>query len=267
MPELPEVETVRSTLKHHVLNKTISQIDVFFARMMSEETKDTIVGQTINDISRLGKYLIFNLDTHDLIVHLRMEGRFFLKPTDDIRDKHEHVIFYFYDFTMRYHDTRKFGTFDLRKKEDTYKVPPLSNLAREPFDLDYIDFYKVVKKKNQAMKTILLDQKNILGLGNIYADETLFRSGIHPLKKGNTITKKQAEQIVKHARDILNESIALGGTTIRTYTSSLGVTGRFQHSLGVHQKLNEPCPTCQTPIMKTVVNGRSSFYCEKCQKR
>lgn len=267
MPELPEVETVRRTLSNFILNKTILNIDVFYQKMLSEENKNILMGQKINSMSRLGKYLIFNLDTHDLIVHLRMEGRFFIKPYDEVRNKHEHIIFYLEDRTLRYHDTRKFGTFDIRKKEDTYLVPPLSLLAKDPFSLEPNEFYHKLKGKTQAIKTVLLDQKIILGLGNIYADETLFRSRIHPQKKAGTITKKQAISIVNNAKDILEESIFLGGTTIRTYTSSLGVTGRFQHSLGVHQKKGEPCPICQTIIEKVVVNGRSSFYCSKCQKR
>lgn len=267
MPELPEVETVRRTLENFVKNKRIRHVDVFYEKMISNDVQSVLIGKTIEKIDRLGKYLIFNLGSHDLIVHLRMEGRFFLKPYDEPRDKHEHVIFYLDDFTMRYHDTRKFGTFDLREKKDTYRTPPLSLLAKDPFEIDANLFYERIKRKNQAIKTVLLDQKMILGLGNIYADETLFRSKIHPAKKASTLTKKQTKLIIENAKDILRESIALGGTTIRTYTSSLGVTGRFQHSLGVHQKLNEPCPNCQTLIEKQVINGRSSFYCKTCQKR
>jgi formamidopyrimidine-DNA glycosylase len=236
--------------------------------MMDEDTKSALMGQTIIDIERYGKYICFILTDHILISHLRMEGRYFFKTNDEPVLKHEHIVFQLSDgLSLRYHDTRKFGTFDLRDKQNYRLTPPLNQLANEPFDMDSKAFYTTLKNKQKAIKTALLDQTIIAGIGNIYADEILYACRIHPLRKTNQITQKEAKEIITNAITILNQAIMAGGTTIRTYVSELGVSGRFQLKLMVHQREGEPCYTCGSTIVREVINGRSSFYCKKCQSR
>lgn len=265
MPELPEVETVKETLKRQLLGLTIEKIDIFYDKMMTPEVASKLIGQTFLDIDRLGKYLIFNFEDVDLISHLRMEGRYFLKYDEPI-SKHEHIIFHLSNKqTLRYHDTRKFGTFDLRETSETFTTKPLNGLGKEPFQMDPNAFYLTLQKINRPIKSVLLDQKIIAGIGNIYADEILFSAHVRPDRLANQVLKHEAHWMIERGIGILQTAIEAGGTTIRTYVSSLGVTGRFQQTLMVHQRKNEQCYICGDVIKKIVVNGRSSFYCETCQ--
>ncbi len=274
MPELPEVETVRNTLKKLILNKTIRDIDVFYEKMIRNVDVDTfkekLVNKTLTDIRRYGKHLVFQYEDVLLISHLRMEGKYFIKDLDLPREKHEHVIFYFKDgTTLRYNDTRKFGTFDLSTEELLFTTSPVAKLGYEPFEkgLTVPYLYKKLEKKSIAIKSALLDQTIITGLGNIYVDEVLFLSKIHPETESKTLTKKQLKQVIQNSLIVLEKAIKLGGTTIRSYTSSLGVTGRFQNELFVHTKVGEQCLVCNTVIEKIKVNGRGTYYCPECQKK
>ena len=270
MPELAEVETVRKTLKKSLLGHKINKIDIFYPKMIENDEnyfKNSLIGNEIKDILRKGKYLIFVLNDYYLISHLRMEGKFFIKPADDIKEKHEHLIFYFDDFTLRYSDTRKFGRMKLIKHNelnDYFKdIGPDANSD----DINIFDIYQKIVKRNLPIKEILLDQSIIAGLGNIYVDEVLFASKINPLRKGKDITLKDVQNILSSSKSILNKAILEKGTTIRSYTSSLGVYGNYQKYLQVHTKEKEPCPICQTNILKTRVGGRGTYYCPKCQNR
>lgn len=274
MPELPEVETVRKTLQRLVNGKTIRDVDVFYDKIVRnvtvEEFRNKLTDQTIQNFKRYGKHLLIEFEDFYLISHLRMEGKYFIKHTDSPKDKHEHIIFYFTDGeTLRYHDTRKFGTMDIIPKEELYTNSPLTKLGFEPFEPEMTTtyLYNKLKHKSIAIKSALLDQTIIVGLGNIYVDETLFRSKLHPETKSNRITKKDTEKIIESSKQVLQKAVDLGGTTIRSYTSSLGVTGRFQNELQVHMNEGEPCPICTTTIEKIKVNGRGTYYCPSCQKR
>lgn len=273
MPELPEVETVRQTLALLVTGKRIRNIDVFYEKMIRshsvEEFESLLVDHTIEDISRYGKYLIFKIGKYALLSHLRMEGKYFLKDLEAPKEKHEHVIMYFYDgTTLRYHDTRKFGTMDVILYEDVYTNSPITKQGYEPFHSKMTGAYlkKQLSNKTIAIKSALLDQTIVSGLGNIYVDEVLFASKILPTTPSNTLSTKQYNLLAKHSELVLQKAVELGGTTIRSYTSSLGITGRFQNELKVHTKVNEPCEVCGTIIEKIKVNGRGTYYCKKCQK-
>jgi len=273
MPELPEVETVRRTLKNLILNRKIESIDVYYTKIIKEDRltdfTNKLVGRTLLDIKRLGKYLIFIFDDIALISHLRMEGKYFIKDQSDHVEKHEHIVFNFTDKTsLRYHDVRKFGTMDLRKISEIYTTNPLNKLGFEPFDpLMNVEYLKgKLHKKEVAIKTCLLDQHIFVGLGNIYVDEVLFLCKLNPELKASKLKDKDYKNIIMNSINVLNKAIDLSGTTIRSYTSSLGVTGRFQNELNVHTKKGEPCPVCQTIIEKTKVNGRGTYYCPNCQK-
>lgn len=272
MPELPEVETVRQTLRKHILGKEIRDVDVFYEKMIHgttiENFKKRLIGQRIREIDRYGKYLVFMFDDLAMVSHLRMEGRYFLKELDVLRDKHEHVIFYFTDdLTLRYQDTRKFGTMEVCDLDKIEEVSGIAKLGQEPIDedLDVDALYPKIHKRHQAIKTVLLDQTVLAGLGNIYVDETLFLSGLRPEKKASTLRKKDVEILADKARIVLEKAIQLGGSSIRSYTSSLGVTGRFQNELFVHTRQGEPCKVCQTSIEKTKVGGRGTYFCPRCQ--
>ena len=270
MPELPEVETVKETLKRQILNKKINKIKILYDGIVASDLdkfKKQIIGQTIIDITRRGKWLIFSLNDYYLVSHLRMEGKFFLKNINDEVVKHEHIIFYIDDITLRYHDTRKFGKMYLVEKDKLYTDTPLKTIGLEPWDDNLNSSYLKEKyNKNIPVKTLLLNQEVITGIGNIYADEVLFMSGINPNKKGKDLTDVELDKIIKNTRIVLSKAIELGGTTIRSYTSSLGVTGRFQNELMVHQREHEKCHICKEIIIKTKVNGRGTYYCPNCQR-
>ena len=272
MPEIAEVETVRNTLKNMILNKKIKSVNVIYPKMLEsdvEEFKKLLPERKFIDIKRVGKWLIFDLGDYYLLSHLRMEGKFFVKNHDEEINKHEHIIITFTDGTdLRYHDTRKFGRMNLIKKEDLNSTEAIKKQGIEPIsdELTKEYLYDKISKKHLPMKTILLDQTIIAGLGNIYADEVLFASHINPLKKGSDITINDCENIKNASRDIISKAIEYGGTTIKSYTSSLGVTGRFQAFLMVHKREGEPCLVCKTQVVRIKVGGRSTYYCPKCQK-
>ena len=272
MPEIAEVETVRNTLKNRILNKKIKDINIIYSKMIESDLNDfknILTGNSFKDIKRVGKWLIFELEEHYLLSHLRMEGKYFIKSNTEPIEKHEHVIFTFEDNTdLRYHDTRKFGRMNLIKKENLYNTEAIKKQGYEPFDDKLTSDYLLSKFKNKKLpvKTLLLDQTIISGLGNIYADEVLFDAKITPLKKGEELTKEECEKIISSSKKIIEEAISLGGTTIKSYTSSLGVTGRFQQKLKAHKKEGEPCSICGNAITRIKVGGRSSYYCKNCQK-
>lgn len=273
MPELPEVETVKETLKRKVLNKTIIDVVINYDGIIeSPSVRDftnNIKNQTIRNITRRGKWLIFELDQYYLLSHLRMEGKYFLKNIDEPYTKHEHVIFKFSDNTdLRYQDTRKFGKMLLVEKDKLSESRPIKELGLEPWDNNLTSTYLKEKYKNKKLpiKTVILDQSIITGIGNIYADEILFLSKINPLIKVNLLKDKELASIISNTKIVLEKAIKEGGTTIRSYTSDEGVTGRFQNSLYVHCRENEKCLVCKSIILKTRVGGRGTYYCPKCQK-
>ena len=272
MPELPEVETVKETLKRLVLNKKITNVRINYSNIIeypsSDEFKKMIVGETIKDVLRRGKWLMFELDNYYLLSHLRMEGRYYFKEKGEENLKHEHVIFELdKKYELRYIDARKFGKMHLLYKDKALSSKPLNELGLEPWDnklnISYLkDKYKT---KKLPIKTVLLDQGIIVGIGNIYADEILFLSKINPFKKASELKDKDLENIIKYTRLVLEKAIKEGGTTIKSYESSEGVHGRFQENLLVHNHEGDLCSTCGTIIVKTRVGGRGTYYCPTCQ--
>lgn len=270
MPELPEVETVKETLKKHLLGNKIIDVNINYDKIIeyptSDEFKRLIIGEKINDIKRRGKWLMFDLDRYYLLSHLRMEGKYFIKTKNEEHSKHEHIIFCLDDNReLRYLDTRKFGKMHLIKKDEVLDRKPLNELGKEPWDETLTTSYLKEKYKNKKLpiKTVILDQSIIVGIGNIYADEILFLSKINPLKKANELNDSDLINIIKYTKEVLEKAIKQGGTTIRSYESSEGVHGRFQQSLLVHNK--DICPCCNSKITKIRVGGRGTYYCEKCQ--
>ena len=272
MPELPEVETVKRGLIKKVKGRKILKAKVNWDGIVAYPDKEAfikeIANQTINDIERRGKFLMFILDDYFLISHLRMEGKYFIKEPNEPLSKHDHVIFTLdNNKELRYNDTRKFGKMHLVKKDELDKSP-ISKLGKEPWDKDLtVKYLKEKLNRKLPIKTLLLDQSIITGIGNIYADEILFLSKINPETKGVDLTNKDLQSIIDNTRTILEKAIEKGGTTIHTYTSVDGITGLFQQELLVHGKKDEPCPNCKNKIIKIVVNTRGTYYCPKCQKK
>ena len=273
MPELPEVETVRKGLVSLVKNKTIAKVDVYWPRIIEFPEIDIfqqqLIGETIETVDRRGKYLIFEFTHYEMVSHLRMEGKyeFFDQPT--ALDKHSHVRFFFTDGSeLIYHDVRKFGRMALLKKGTAKEYKGLTRLGPEPTDADFdlADFKVKLKKASTMIKPLLLNQKIVAGLGNIYVDEVLWLAKIHPEQPANTLSSQSARQLREAIIEVIGKAKEAGGTTIRTYLNALGEAGHFQQELHVYGQTGEPCSRCGTPIIKIKVAQRGTHLCPHCQK-
>lgn len=274
MPELPEVETVRRGLIKQVGGAVITHVDVFWNKMItppfsSDKFKEVLVGEKVHTVERRGKYLIFLLDHWAMVSHLRMEGKYEVVRRDEPIKKHTHVIFHLADGRdLRYLDVRKFGRFTLLPIEKQNDYEPIRKLGPEP-KAEYFhvkNFHQKLTKTKRAIKPVILDQTVVAGIGNIYADESLFLAKINPLKPANTLNKK--ETIALHAAiiEVIQNAVELGGTTIRSYVDSTGAKGNFQVELNVYGKKDQPCPRCGTPIEKIKVAQRGTHFCPNCQR-
>ena len=274
MPELPEVETVKEALNQTVKGQTIKEIELRYEPMVKNmsaaEFKEKLINQTIQAVSRRGKYLVFHFDDYQLLSHLRMEGKYFYVDSDFELNPHVHVIFTLENGKrLLYQDTRKFGTYHLYDKAiDLETTAPFQVLGLEPFATEFTPSYvkEKIQNKKKQIKSLLLDQTVVCGLGNIYVDEVLYRARLHPLTSSSELTDKDIENVVKYTVEVLARAIELGGTTIRTFRSSHGVSGTFQNELLVHQRKGENCYECHTPIEKIKVGGRGTYFCPTCQK-
>ncbi|GAX89496.1 DNA-formamidopyrimidine glycosylase [Effusibacillus lacus] len=275
MPELPEVETVRRSLEALVVDKTIEDVTVNLPRMIRtpddvESFRHMLRGQRIERVGRRGKFLLIELGFYTLVSHLRMEGRYGLYRTEEPVEKHTHVIFHFTDGTeLRYRDVRQFGTFDLLPNGELSAVPGLRKMGPEPLEPDFTPetLRQGLRKRTGKIKTLLLDQNLVAGIGNIYADEALFEAGIHPECIGRKLTKEECKRLHKAIVDVLTASVELGGSSIKSYVSGRGQPGEFQFRLKVYGKDKSPCPSCGTVIEKIRVGGRGTHFCPHCQPK
>lgn len=277
MPELPEVETVRRSLEPLLKGKSIINVEVNLPKLIkipfnnAEVFKKNLQGKLIDKIERRGKYLLFLLeDNWILVIHLRMTGRLLYMNHDCPVEKHTHLIFYLDNQQdLRFHDVRQFGLIYLVKKNDLQEIKGLANLGVEPLNDDFTagKLIEMIGSKKQKVKSFLLEQKYIAGIGNIYADEILFQAKIHPEEPVNNLTEKQINMLLKAIKDRLTEGIRYGGTSIKDYVDGLGNTGQFQKHLYVYGKSGEPCLLCGTQIERKKVGGRNSHYCPHCQAK
>ncbi|KKB37616.1 DNA-formamidopyrimidine glycosylase [Bacillus thermotolerans] len=274
MPEMPEVETVRRTLKSLVAGKTVESVEIRWPNIIkkpeqAEQFADALAGETIHDIERRGKFLIFILDHYSLVSHLRMEGKYHLHQPGEEEEPHTHILFTFTDGTqLRYRDVRKFGTMHLFLKGEEHSSLPLAQLGPEPFSGEFtINYIKEkLQRTERSIKAVLLDQTVFVGLGNIYVDEALFRAGIHPERKARSLTEEEIEQLHKEVVATLQEAIDKGGSTVRSYVNSQGQAGTFQETHFVYGRKGEPCKKCGERIEKIKVAGRGTHLCPNCQK-
>lgn len=287
MPELPEVETVKLQLKHKILGKTIALVEIFHTKSVAHNpgTEKAILGKVFADIDRVGKLLIFSfVGENDLFLlsHLRMTGQFFFVDAHgdvvggghsmtaaDIKlpTKHTRIAFHFTDGTCLYfNDMRLFGY--VKIADATSVALARAGFGPEPIDpeFDITWFVDDVRRRKSPIKAVLLDQSFVAGLGNIYVDEALWRAKVRPMRQANTLTKKEAASIATASGDVMNESIAIGGTTFQNFVDTDGHAGNFTTYLKVFGKQGEKCSRCKTIIEKTRCAGRGTHYCPRCQK-
>ena len=272
MPEMPEVETIRKSLMDNVVNKKIESVSVFLDRLIkypdAEQFVNVITGQTILQLNRTGKYLRFLLsDGTELIIHLRMTGQL-LYSDSELDVKYARLIMFFDDGSkLVYADLRTLGALYAVKKDELKLIKGLDNMGPEPlsdeFTLDYLK--SIAGKKRVKMKSFLLNQAYIGGLGNIYADEALFLAGIHPERLANSLKTEEIEKLYSAINKVISEGIRDGGTTFSDYRDGNGEKGSHQENLFVYQRTDAPCKTCGTAIERLVIGGRSSHFCPKCQ--
>lgn len=272
MPELPEVETLKNILLPLVKNKTIINVDIFYDNLIKSdinEFKKIIINKTILDITRYGKYLFFKLsDNYTLITHLRMEGKFlYNEERKHSRKTSTTLIFTFKDNTyLSFNDTRKFGLMYLIKTNEVNSLEMIKKLGIEVNKVEKKDYPLLINKfkKNKKIKELLLDQTILSGLGNIYADESLFDAKINPLTKGKDLKDNEIINLIESAKKIVNKAILLGGSSVHTFSAN-GIDGKFQNELKVYNKENKSCINCLTPLHKIFINGRGTTFCPNCQ--
>ncbi len=271
MPELPEVETIARALKPLLVGQTISRVEVRWPRSIempsADEFERALVGRTVKDASRRGKFVVFSMaPCGALLVHLRMTGQLLLdQPGRPVApDKHTHVLIHFASgATLRFRDTRKFGRMYL--VDDPQQV--VGNLGPEPLaeELTPQCFAETLARRHRQIKPLLLDQRILAGVGNIYADEALWEAGIHPLRQAHQLTPQQAHRLWAALRHVLVSAIEHRGTSLRDYRDPEDRPGEHQWSLAMRGAKGQPCRRCGHPIERIVVGQRGTYYCPVCQ--
>jgi formamidopyrimidine-DNA glycosylase len=271
MPELPEVETTRRGVAPHVVGRRVRQLHVYDSRLrwpVPPDLAQRIVGRTIDRVDRRSKYLLFRFGEDTLLVHLGMTGSLRVHGKAPARVLHDHVDIVLDDgTTLRYHDPRRFGAM-LWIGGAAERHPLLRSLGPEPFDerFDAMHCWSAARGRNVAVKLALMDNRMVVGVGNIYANEALFRAGIRPSTRLGRISRPRFARLVDEVRAVLKEAIAKGGSTLRDYVDSDGARGYFQLQHYVYGREGEACRVCATPIRMIRQGQRASFYCPKCQK-
>lgn len=279
MPELPEVETIRRELSRRVINKTIQSVKIIHQKIIHTPIVDFVYalkGNKFHSIQRTGKLLQFFLEGGEqvMLVHLKMTGQLLInaKPrnyandANENPDKHTHVIIKFEDGSeLTYRDVRKFGYMKLVSLDELEQIK--RNYGIEPLQENFTlsSFQDIFKKRKKSLKSILLDQQLIAGLGNIYVDEVCFRAGIRPSRAANKIKKSEFVKLYEACEEIIARAIEFNGTTFSDYMRTGGDQGEFAQFLQVYGKAGEECTKCSSPITKIKLAGRGTHYCENCQ--
>ena len=270
MPELPEVETTRRGLAPYVVGRTIARVEVREPRLrwpVAKSLPRALAGARIGNLERRGKYLLFGTDAGTLLVHLGMSGSLRYLPAMRERGAHDHIDVHFADGgALRLNDPRRFGSFMLTTKPNAH--PLLKDLGPEPlgdeFDADYL--WRTSRKRRIAIKQHLMNGHVVVGVGNIYASEALFRAGILPRRPAGRIARVRFERLVMSVRDVLRDAIEDGGTTLRNFVGGDGEPGYFRGRLRVYERDGSPCVNCGTRIERRVLGQRATFYCPRCQR-
>lgn len=270
MPELPEVETVRAGLQKLLVDRPVIQKFEFHRKDLRDPIPikriRALEGHRIDEVLRRSKYLLFRTEAGYLLSHLGMTGSWRAAQDSD-RRSHDHVAIRFDNgLKLVYRDPRRFGILDWADVPETH--PRFVELGPEPlsdaFSADLL--WERLRGREAPVKNILMSAETVVGVGNIYASEALFRAGIRPTRLGGKVRRDECARLVDVIRDVLREAIAAGGSSISDYVQASGETGLFQSSFRVYDRAGEPCVSCATQIRKQVIGGRSSYYCPKCQR-
>ncbi len=279
MPELPEVETTRRGLSPHLLQQAVSQVVIRQPKLrwpIPSEQLQQLIGQRIQHLQRRAKYLLIGFDRGTLIIHLGMSGSLRILPSNTPAEKHDHFDLVMSNQTlMRLRDPRRFGAV-LWHSGDISQHPLLINAGPEPVALEALAYegeffnaqqlYQACRRRSQAIKLTIMNNKVVVGVGNIYANEALFRSGISPLRASNKLTRKHCEKLTTEIQHTLLQAIEQGGSSLRDFVHADGNPGYFQQNYWVYGLTHQPCQRCQTPIKQIKQGQRSSFYCPECQR-
>ncbi len=276
MPELPEVELVVKSLDKLVRGRRIVIAELIRERLAPETSPhifgERLAGSSVRFVHRRGKHVLFDLDNGEtLITHLRMSGRFMLLPLERENPKFTHAVFYLDDETrLIFQDQRHFGLMKIVETANLHETKELKKLAPEPFSDEFsLKYFRgALKTSKRSIKEFLLDQTKVCGLGNIYASEAMFLAGVDPIQTANKISTKRSEPLYKKIREVLNEAISQGSTLNVDPENIDGsyYSGGFETNWRVYDRENEPCPNCQTPILRLKQGGRSTYFCSKCQQ-
>ena len=272
MPELPEVETTRLGIEPHVVGVCIREVIVrrYDLRQPVSPGIATLEGRTIRTVRRRSKYLLLDIDDGTtLLIHLGMSGSLRVIDPADAWKKHDHVgITLENEMQLRFHDPRRFGLVLHLTEHDPMEHVLLRSLGPEPLEGSFTASYLhgTCQKRSAAVKLVIMDSKVVVGVGNIYASEALFRAGIRPQTAANKLSKPRIEKLVASIRAVLTESILEGGTTLRDFLNSDGEPGYFKQRLFVYDRKGGPCRVCGTPIRQAVLGQRSTYWCSQCQK-
>ncbi len=270
MPELPEVETTRIGIAPHVLGETVRQFILRNRNLrwpVSYRIAKELPGQKIRQVKRRGKYILIYTDEACLIVHLGMSGNLRILLEQTAPQKHDHVDIEFESgVVLRFTDPRRFGCI-LYTRKDPLHHDLLKNLGPEPLsnEFDAVSLFEKSRNKKQIIKSFIMDSKVVVGVGNIYANESLFAAGIHPKRKAEKISMPRYEILVMEIKNVLAHALEKGGTTLRDFTNSEGKSGYFRQELQVYGRASEPCPNCQQMIKLVRLGQRSTYYCHHCQ--
>ena len=273
MPELPEVQAVCDGLKQRILNRVVEGITVREPRLrwpvQSEELARLVVGQKVSGVQRIAKYIVVQFQNEvSLLIHLGMSGRIGLVSADENLRKHDHVIFSIGDGEeLRFNDPRRFGMVEAVETSKLDTHPRIENLGVEPFSSEFNAkaFYELSRGAKIAIKKFIMDSKRLVGVGNIFASESLFLAGMHPNTKAGRISRQRWEKLISSIVLVLTEAIKRGGTTIRDFENLDGDAGSFTQQLTVYGKEGEICFRCKRVIRKMIHSARSTYYCPGCQ--
>ena len=271
MPELPEVETTRRGIAPALLGRRITHMVIRERRLrwpIPRQLEATLAQQVVRRIDRRAKYILIGVDAGTLIVHLGMSGSLRVLHADIPPTAHDHWdIQVDSGAVLRFHDPRRFGS-ALWTEQNPADHPLLAKLAPEPlsaeFDADYL--FRVTRKRAVAIKQLIMNSQVVVGVGNIYASEALFRAGIGPRRAARRLTRAHAVALTAAIKNVLAEAIDIGGTTLRDYVNADGIPGYFRQKLFVYERAGQPCRVCKTPVKQFVQGQRSTYWCATCQR-
>lgn len=279
MPELPEVETIRLGLQKYLVGHTIKDVEIRLQKQISGNPKD-VIGAKVTGIRRFGKGLVIDLDNaFSIAVHVKMTGQLIYEDMTTHAKRHPvkvgllpgpstHVIFHLdKNGKLYYSDIRQFGWIKIVRTDSVASVPYFKELGPEPFkDLTLEKFVEILSKKRTSIKPLMMDQKIIAGIGNIYANDALYVAGIHPKRPASSLTGEEQSRLFKAIETVLQKGLKAGGASEWQYVNALGEAGDYQNFFQVYRKDGKPCTKCGTIIETLKIGGRGTFFCPTCQK-